>query len=97
MEEEITLSFDETVNYVKNNVKHYDVLEISYNRVFAPGEVLGIDTGCGELDECLIIKMQLNGETLNQVVDIDLHEIKGDLLEMRHVNEEKTTIIVVDD
>jgi hypothetical protein len=95
MEEEITLSFDETVDYIKNNVEHYDVVELSYNRVFIPGEVISI-RDCEELDKCLIIKMQLNGEALNQVVDVDLHEIKDSLLELRHVKDGKTTIIVVE-
>ena len=42
MEKEINLKADEAFDYIKSNVKNYDVLEISYNRIFVPGEVLDI-------------------------------------------------------
>ena len=41
MVEEILLTVDEAIEYVRNNVQVRDILEISYNRIFAPGEVLG--------------------------------------------------------
>ncbi len=42
--------------------------------------------------------MQLTGEMLNQTVEVDMHEIKDDLLEVRHVKKETThtTILVVE-
>ena len=40
---ELTLTVDEAVNYLKENVKIHDNLEISYNRIFAEGEVLNMD------------------------------------------------------
>ena len=42
MVKEVEMTFDETVEYVRNNVYVGDVFEISYNRIFAPGEVLGL-------------------------------------------------------
>ena len=36
---ELSLSVDEAVNYLKENVKIHDNLEISYNRIFAEGEI----------------------------------------------------------
>ena len=57
MEKEITLKADEALNYIKNNVQTYDVLELSYNRVFVPGEVLDIESGkrlkAGNTSSCL--------------------------------------------
>ena len=40
---ELSLSVDEAVNYLKENVKIHDNLEISYNRIFAEGEILNMD------------------------------------------------------
>ena len=37
MEEEIFLKADETIEYIKDNVEMHDILEISYNRIYAPG------------------------------------------------------------
>ena len=42
MAEEIQMSTDEAIEYVRNNVQIRDTLELSYNRIFAPGEVLNI-------------------------------------------------------
>ena len=42
MVEEIQMTFDEAVEYIRNNVEVGDVLEVSYNTIFAPGDVLGI-------------------------------------------------------
>ena len=39
----LELSVDEAVNYLKENVKIHDNLEIAYNRIFAEGEVLNVD------------------------------------------------------
>ncbi len=67
MEKEMNLKADEAIEYVKSNVKNYDVLEISYNRVFVPGEVL--DISAVEINDDiksfrLLIKM--NGETIKR-------------------------------
>ena len=40
---ELSLSVDEAVKYLKENVKIHDNLEISYNRIFAEGEILNMD------------------------------------------------------
>ena len=42
MIKEVEMTFDEAVEYIRNNVHVRDTLEVSYNRIFAPGEVLGI-------------------------------------------------------
>ena len=96
MAEEIVLSTDEAIEYVRNNVKVGDTLEISYNRIFAPGEVLGITEEDEVTGEGLRVNMQLNGEILNQAVEIDFNEIYDDLLEMVHITEDKETVIEID-
>ena len=96
MAEEILLTTDEAIEYVRNNVKVGDTLEISYNRIFAPGEVLGITEEDEETGEGLRVNMQLNGEILNQAVEIDFKEIYDDLLEMVHITEDKEIVIEID-
>ena len=88
MVEEILMNVDDAIEYVRNNVKVGDTLEISYNRIFAPGEV--------ETGEGVRVNLQLNGEILNQAVEIDFNEIYDDLLEMNHITEDKEVIIEID-
>ena len=89
------MSADEAIEYVRNNVQIRDILEISYNRIFAPGEVLNIISEDEETGEGLRVSLQLNGEILNQAVDVDFNEIKDDLLELRHIKDGKITIVEV--
>ena len=95
MVEEIEMTFDEAVEYVRNNVHVRDILEVSYNRIFAPGEVLGITEEDEETGEGLRVSMQLTGEILNQSVEIDFKKIEDDLIEMRHIHDDKEIIIEV--
>ncbi len=97
MVKEIKMSADEAIEYVRNNVQIRDILEISYNRIFAPGEVLNIISEDEETGEGLRVSLQLTGEILNQAVDVDFNEIKDDLLELRHVKDGKITIVEVYD
>ena len=94
--EEILLTVDEAIEYVRNNVNVGDTLEISYNRIFAPGEVLGILQEDEETGEGLRVNLQLNGEILNQAVEIDFNEIYDDLLEMNHITDDKEVTIEID-
>lgn len=95
MVEELQLSVDEAIEYVRNNVQIRDTLEISYNRIFAPGEVLNIISEDEVTGEGLRVNLQLNGELLNQAVEIDFNEVRDDLLEIRHIKDGNETIIEV--
>ncbi len=93
MVEEVQMTLEEAVEYVRNNVHVTDILEISYNRIFAPGEVLGITEEDEVTGEGLRVGLQLTGEILNQSIEVDFKEIGDDLLEMRHVHDGKEIII----
>jgi len=96
MENEIILNPDEVMEYVKNEVEQYDILEISYNRIFVPAEVLDIEHD--EEEESLNLLLQLQGELLRDTVQLDLVQIKDDILEIRHIkNENELIVIVVED
>ena len=96
MEEEISLSCDDVLNYVKNNVNTYDTIEISFNRIYLPGEVLDIDIEEEGEIESLNLMMQLNGELVNDTIQLDLVKIKDDILEIRHKQDEKSIVITVE-
>ena len=93
MEEELILKADEALDYVRNNVEIFDVLELSYNRVFVPAEVIDIDR---DTENSLKLMLQMNGEIINDTVELDLVEVKDELLEIRHIRDDKLTIIVVE-
>ena len=93
MVEEVQMTLEEAIEYVRNEVHVTDVLEISYNRIFAPGEVLGITEEDEVTGEGLRVGLQLTGEILNQSIEVDFNEIGEDLLEMRHIHDGKEVII----
>lgn len=95
MVEEIQMSTDEAIEYVRNNVQIRDILELSYNRIFAPGEVLNIIEEDEETGEGLRVSLQLTGEILNQTVEIDFNEIKDDLIEIRHIKDDVEKVIEI--
>ena len=93
MVEEVQMTLEEAIEYVRNEVHVTDIMEISYNRIFAPGEVLGITEEDEVTGEGLRVGLQLTGEILNQSIEVDLNEIGDDLLEIRHVHDGKEVII----
>lgn len=95
-EKTIVLNPDEMVEYVRENVEPGDVLELSYNRIFAPGEVITITEEDEETGEGLRLGLQLTGEILNQTIEVDLDEIKEEILEMRHEKDGELTIVEAD-
>ena len=95
MEKEIILNTEEVVHYVKNEVEQYDTLEISYNRIYVPAEVLDIEHEGENEIESLNLILQLKGELLNDTVQLDLVQIKNDIIEIRHINSEDHEVIIV--
>ena len=89
---QITLHEYELVDYIKDNFKENELLEISYNRVFIPGKILYIDNS----DE-LIITLQLMGQLLHQTVDINVNDIIEEIVELRYTYEDDEIIISIVD
>ena len=90
----IEMDCDDAIDYVRDNVKEFDTLELSYNRIFTPGEVIAIDT-CG--DRVCKLMVQISSE-LGTTVEVDLEEIKDDLVEVKHTPQKgkDTTIIIIE-
>ena len=92
---EVQMTVDEAIEYVRNNVHVRDTVEVSYSRIFAPGEVLGITEEDEVTGEGLRVGLQLNGEILNQSIEIDFKEIADDLLEMVHIHDGEEIVIEI--
>ena len=98
MEKEINLKADDALDYVKSNVKNYDLLEISFNRIFVPGEVL--DVNAVEIDDevkSLRLLIKMSGETIKETIEVDLVEIKDDIVEIRHITDETATVLSIEE
>ncbi|MBZ9571457.1 DUF2097 domain-containing protein [Methanobrevibacter sp. TMH8] len=94
---ELEMDCDETLEYIKKNVNVYDILELSYNRVFTPGEVLNVDTSEYDGKEGLKVVIHVSEETFTSTVEVDLEEVKDELIEVIHIpknNSEKIVILV---
>ncbi|MBQ1781720.1 MAG: DUF2097 domain-containing protein [Methanobrevibacter sp.] len=85
MVKEIRMEPDEIIEYVRENVKKDDIFELAYNRIFAPGVVLGLTEEDEETGEGLRIGLQLTGKVLSDTVEIDLHKLKDEIVEIRHI------------
>ncbi|HMK53300.1 MAG TPA: DUF2097 domain-containing protein [Methanobacteriaceae archaeon] len=97
MEEEIVLKADDAIEYIKNNVEKHDILELSYNRIYAPGTVLNVEMEEEHGEEFLQVTLHLNGELVSDTVRVNMHAIKDDIIEIRHTKaDESSTVIVVE-
>ncbi len=96
MEKQLKMDCDEAIEYVKNNVKTYDNLELSYNRIFTPGEVINVDAKCLAGRDVCNVMIQIDGDTINSTVEVDLEEVKDDLIEVKHIpNGEDDAIVII--
>ena len=94
---ELELTTKEAVNYLKENVKIHDRIEIAYNRVFAVGEVLNVDFSeyFGEPGFKLLVSM--DESDLGSTVEIDIYEFEEDIIEFIHYpkNGEEVEVTVI--
>lgn len=91
-EENIAIKESQIEEFILENFKEDCILEISYNRVFIPGKIINIIN-----DDKVIITLQLMGELLHQTVDVDISDIKSEIVELRHTSDEEILVITVVD
>jgi hypothetical protein len=95
MEKQLKMNYDEAIEYVKDNVKKYDNLELSYNVVYTPGKVMNVETDCFKGSETCSVMVLLDSNTINAVVEVDLEEVKEDLIEIKHMPNGKNDTMVI--
>ncbi|MBR2665016.1 MAG: DUF2097 domain-containing protein [Methanobrevibacter sp.] len=80
----LELTTQEAVNYLKENVKIHDRIELSYNRIFAEGEILNVDFSkyFGEPGFKLLIS--LDESDLGATIEVDVYEVQEDIIEFVH-------------
>ena len=88
--ETITIKEDNLNDFIIDNFTENSLVEISFNRVFIPGILLNID------DDELILTLRLQGQLLHQTVDINIDEIKSEVVEIRYSNvDEQINLVVI--
>ena len=80
----IELSTKDAVEYLKENVKIHDKIDISYNRIFAEGEVLNVDFSKYFGEEGFKLLVLLEESDLGSTIEIDVYEVQDDLIEFIH-------------
>lgn len=95
MEKELTMDCDEALEYIKNNVKIFDMLELSYNRIFTPGEVLNVDTSEYGGKAGLKLVINVSEEHTASAIEVDMEEIKDDLIEVRHFPKDSDDLVSI--
>ena len=81
---ELRLTTEEAVKYLKENVKIHDNIEISYNRIFAEGEVLNMDFSDYFGEPGFKMLVSLDESDLGATVEIDVYEVEDDIIEFIH-------------
>jgi len=80
----LELTTKQAVEYLKENVKMHDNIEISYNRIFAEGEVLNVDFSEYFGKPGLKLLVSLDESELGAIVEIDVYEVEDDIIEFIH-------------
>ncbi len=91
----LKMDCEDAIKYIEDNVKVYDDIELSYHRVFTPGEVLCIDNEDRHGKKSFRIMVQVAGDLIAQAVEVDLEEIKDDLVEIKHIPKDKNDSTVI--
>ena len=85
---ELELTTKEAVEYLKKNVKIHDNIEISYNRIFAEGEVLNVDFFQYFGKPGFKLLVSLDESDLGATIEIDVFEVEKDIIEFVHYPKE---------
>lgn len=81
---ELELTTKQAVEYLKENVKIHDNIEISYNRIFAEGEVLNVDFSKHFGQPGFRLLVSLDESDLGATIEIDIYEVEEDIIEFVH-------------
>lgn len=91
---DLELTTEEAVNYLKEHVKIHDRIEISYNRIFAEGEVLNMDFSKYFDKPGFKMLVLLDESDLGATVEIDVYEVQEDIIEFVHYPKNGEEVVV---
>lgn len=92
---QLSLSTEDAVKYLKENVKIHDTLEIAYNRIFAEGEILNMDFSDYFGKPGFKMLMSLDETHLDPTIEIDVYEIQDDIIEFTHTPQDDGEVVDV--
>lgn len=72
----LELTTNDAVSYLKENVKIHDRIEISYNRIFAEGEILNMDFSEYFGKPGFKMLVSLDESRLGATVEIDILKLR---------------------
>ncbi|MBQ2636034.1 MAG: DUF2097 domain-containing protein [Methanobrevibacter sp.] len=80
----LELTINDAIAYLKENVKIHDRIEISYDRIFAEGEVLNVDFSEYFGKPGFKLLVSLDESDLGGTIEIDVYEVEDDIIEFTH-------------
>ena len=92
---ELELTTKQAVEYLKENVKIHDTIEISYNRIFAEGEVLNVDFSKYFGQPGFRLLVSLDESDLGATIEIDIYEVEDDSIEFVHYPKDGEDVDVI--
>ena len=94
---ELELTTKDAVNYLKENVKMHDRIQIAYDRIFAEGEVLNMDFSKYFGEPGFKMLISLDESDLGATIEIDIYEFQEDIIEFTHYpkNGEEVEVTVI--
>lgn len=92
MENNIVINESQLEEFILENFSEDAILEISYNRVFVPGKIINIIN-----EGNLIITLQLKGQLLHQTVDVNISDIKSEIVELRYHSNDEVLVLTIED
>ena len=90
----LELTTEKAVDYLRENVKIHDKIEISYNRIFAEGEVLNMDFSEYFGKPGFKMLVSLDESQIGSTVEIDVFEVEEDIIEFVHYPKEGESVEV---
>ena len=80
----LELTTKDAVQYLKDNVKMHDRIEIAYDRIFAEGEVLNVDFSKYFNEPGFKLLISLDESDLGATIEMDVYEVEEDIIEFIH-------------
>ncbi len=80
----LELTTPQAVQYLKENVKMHDRIELSYNRIYAEGEIINVDFSKYFDKPGFKLLISLDESELGATIEVDVLEVQEDIIEFIH-------------
>lgn len=80
----LELTTKDAVQYLKDNMKIHDRIEIAYDRIFAEGEILNVDFSKYFDKPGFKLLIALDESDLGATIEMDVYEVEEDIIEFIH-------------